>query len=89
MKIEFSRQIFEKYESIKCHENQLNGSRAVAAGWMHRQTDRQTDERTDKRKDRMTDRGTDRQTDNTQEKTGRRTDRHKTQSHFSQFCERA
>ena len=46
MKIEFSRQIFEKYTGIKFHENPLNGSRVVAAGRMHRQTQGRTDRRT-------------------------------------------
>jgi hypothetical protein len=71
MKLEFYRQIFEKYTSIKFHENPLNGSRIVAAGWMYRQadrrtdrgTDRQTDRRTDRRTNTRTDRQTDRQTD--------------------------
>jgi hypothetical protein len=36
MKLEFSRQIFEKYSNINLHENQFNGSRVVPCG----QTDR-------------------------------------------------
>jgi len=32
MKLEFSRQIFEKYSNIKFHENPLRGSRDVACG---------------------------------------------------------
>ena len=80
MKLELSRQIFEKFTSIKFHENPLNGSRVVAAGWIHRQTDRRTD------------RGTDRQTEGQEERqtdkhTNRQADRHETQSRFSQFCE--
>ena len=38
MKLEFSRQIFEKYSNIKCYENPSSGSRVVPCG----QTDRQT-----------------------------------------------
>jgi hypothetical protein len=32
MKLEFSRQIFEKYSNIKFHENQSSGSRVVPYG---------------------------------------------------------
>jgi hypothetical protein len=32
MKLEFSRQIFEKYSNIKLHENPSSGSRVVACG---------------------------------------------------------
>jgi len=32
MKLEFSRQIIEKYSNIKFHENPLSGSRAVPCG---------------------------------------------------------
>jgi hypothetical protein len=43
MKLELSRQIFEKYSNVKFHENQSSGSRAVSCGRTDRQTDRQTD----------------------------------------------
>jgi hypothetical protein len=33
MKLEFSRQIFEKYSNIKFHENPSSGSRIVSCGW--------------------------------------------------------
>jgi len=36
MKLEFSRQIFEKYSNIVSHENLSSGSRAIPSG----QTDR-------------------------------------------------
>jgi len=39
IKLEFSRQIFEKYSNTKCHENLSIGSRGVPYG----RTDRQTD----------------------------------------------
>ena len=39
MKLEFSRQIFEKYSTIKCHENPTSGSRDVPC----RRTDGQPD----------------------------------------------
>jgi len=32
MKLEFSRQIFEKYSNIKFHENTSSGSRVVSCG---------------------------------------------------------
>jgi len=38
MKLEFSRQIFEKYSNIKFHENSSSGSRVVPRG----RTDRRT-----------------------------------------------
>jgi len=38
MKLEFSRQIFEKYSNIKFHENPSSGSRVVQCG----RTDRRT-----------------------------------------------
>jgi len=38
MKLEFSQYIFEKYSSIKFHENQPSGSRDVCR-WTDRQTD--------------------------------------------------
>ena len=34
MKLEFSRQLFEKYINIKFHENPSNESRVVPCGWM-------------------------------------------------------
>jgi len=34
MNLEFSRQIFEKYSSVKFHENPSNGSRVFHAGLM-------------------------------------------------------
>jgi hypothetical protein len=39
MKLEFSQEIFEKYPSIKFHENPFSGSRVVPCGWMDRRTD--------------------------------------------------
>ena len=39
IKLEFSRQIFEKYSNVKFHENSSSGSRVVPYG----QTDGQTD----------------------------------------------
>jgi hypothetical protein len=47
MKLEFSRQIFEKYSNIKFHENPSGGSRVVQRGWAGGQTNRQTYGRTD------------------------------------------
>jgi len=38
MKLEFSRQMFEKYSNVKLHENSSSGSRVVPC----RSTDRQT-----------------------------------------------
>jgi hypothetical protein len=44
MKLEFSRQIFEKSSNIKFHENTSSESRVVPAdGWTDGRTDRQTD----------------------------------------------
>ena len=40
MKLEFSRQIFEKHPNIKFHENLFNGSRVVPWGRADGQTDR-------------------------------------------------
>jgi len=40
MKLEFSRQFFEKYSNIKFHENPSSGSRVVSCGQMDGQTDR-------------------------------------------------
>jgi len=42
MKLEFSRQTFEKYSNIKFNENPFSGSRAVPFGRTVGQTDRQT-----------------------------------------------
>jgi len=41
IKLEFSRQIFEKYSNVKYHENTSSGSRVVLCGRVNRQTDRQ------------------------------------------------
>jgi len=38
MKLEFSRQIFEKYSNIKCHKNSPDGNRVLSM-----RTDRRTD----------------------------------------------
>ena len=43
MKLEFSRQIFEKYSNIKFHENPSGGIRAVPCGRTDGQKDRRTD----------------------------------------------
>jgi hypothetical protein len=43
MKLEFSRQIFEKYSSIKFHENPSSGSKVVACGQTDGRTYGQTD----------------------------------------------
>jgi len=42
IKLEFSRQIFEKYTNIKHHENPCSGRRVVLCGRTDRQIDRQT-----------------------------------------------
>jgi len=47
MKIEFSQQIFEKYQSINFHEKPSSGSRVARCGQTDRPTDRQTDGQTD------------------------------------------
>jgi hypothetical protein len=39
MKLEFSRQIFEKYLNTKFHENPSSGSRVVPCGRTNGQTD--------------------------------------------------
>jgi hypothetical protein len=39
MKLEFYRQIFEKYSSITFHENSLIGNRVVPYGWKDGKTD--------------------------------------------------
>jgi len=36
MKLEFSRQIFEKYPNIIFHENPSSGSRVIPRGWKDR-----------------------------------------------------
>ena len=43
IKLEFSRQILEKYWNVKFHENQLIGNRVVPCGRTDVQADRQTD----------------------------------------------
>jgi hypothetical protein len=43
MKLEFLRQIFEKYSNIKFHENPSSGSQIVTCGRTDEQTGRQTD----------------------------------------------
>jgi len=48
MKIEFSRQIFEKYSNIKFHANPSSGRRVVPCG----RTDGRTDGWTNSRADR-------------------------------------
>jgi hypothetical protein len=50
MKLEFSRQIFEKYSNVKFQENLSGSSRIVSCG----RRERETDGRTDGRKDRQT-----------------------------------
>jgi hypothetical protein len=39
MTLEFSRQIYETYSNIKCHENPYSGSRAVPCGGTDGRTD--------------------------------------------------
>jgi hypothetical protein len=43
MKLEYSRQVFEKHSNIKFPENPSSGSRAVPCGGRDRRTDGQTD----------------------------------------------
>jgi hypothetical protein len=43
MKLEFSKQIFEKSSNLKCHENPSSGSPVVAWGRAGGRTDRQTE----------------------------------------------
>ena len=62
MKFEFSLQIFEKYTSIKLHENPLNGNRVAAAGWMHGETERRRDGQRNGQKNGRTEGQTDGQT---------------------------
>ena len=65
MKLDFSRQIFEKYSNIKFNENPSSGNRVDACGRTDRQTDRQPDlQKTDGRTDRQMERQTYRQTAN-------------------------
>ena len=45
MKFEFSREIFEKFSSIKFHENPFSGIRTVPCGRTDGQINRQTDTR--------------------------------------------
>ena len=40
MKLEFSRQIIEKYPNIKFRENPLSGSRVFQCGWTDGQVER-------------------------------------------------
>jgi len=54
MKLEFFRQIFEKYWNIKFHENSSNKSRVATCGWCGRWTDGRTDRRTDRRTEEVT-----------------------------------
>jgi len=42
MKLEFSRQMFEKYSDIRFHEYPSSGSRVVPCGQTDRLTDGQT-----------------------------------------------
>ena len=39
MKLEFSRQVFEKYSNIKFNEDPSSGIRVVLCGWRDRRTD--------------------------------------------------
>jgi hypothetical protein len=39
MKLEFSRQIFEKHSNVKFHENPSSGGRVVACGQTYGETD--------------------------------------------------
>ena len=48
MKIEFPRQILEKFSDIKFHENPFSGSRVVPCGWTDTLTDGSTDRLTDR-----------------------------------------
>jgi hypothetical protein len=43
MKLEFSRQIFEKYSNINFHENSSSESQVFPCGRRDRQTDTRTD----------------------------------------------
>jgi secreted PhoX family phosphatase len=43
LRLEFCRQIFEKYSNTKLHENPSSGSRVVPRGRVYIQTDKQTD----------------------------------------------
>jgi hypothetical protein len=81
MKLEFSRQIFEKYSNVKFYENPSSGSQVVPCG--------RADGPTARRRDGETDRQTDGRTDGRRD-TARQTDRHdEAYSWFSQSCEPA
>jgi hypothetical protein len=54
MKLEFSRQIFEKYSKVKCHENIYSGSRVVPRGRADEQTDGKIDGQTERQTDKQT-----------------------------------
>jgi len=43
MKLQFPRQIFEKYSNVIFHENPLSRSRFVLFGWIDGRTDGRTD----------------------------------------------
>jgi len=50
MKLDFSRQSFDKYSNIEFHENPSSGSRVFhTEGWTDRRTDGQKDRQTDRR----------------------------------------
>jgi hypothetical protein len=71
MKLDFSRQSFDKYSNIEFHENLSSGSRVFHTdertnGRTDEQKDGQTDGRTNGRMDERMERRTDRQTDMTQ-----------------------
>jgi hypothetical protein len=63
MKLEFSRQIFQKASNIKFHENPSSGSQVVPREQMDGRTNGETDGRTDGWADGRTDGGTDGRTD--------------------------
>jgi len=48
VKIEFSRQIFEKYSNVDFHENPSSGSQVVPCKRKERERERETDRQTDK-----------------------------------------
>ena len=58
MKLQFSRQIFEKSSNIKFHENPSRGSRGVTLERTYRQTDKQRDGQAGRPADRQTEEGT-------------------------------
>jgi len=43
MKLEYYRQIFEKYSNTKFHKNPSNGIKVVPCEWTNIRADRQTD----------------------------------------------